>query len=95
MARLFIRHKPVEETVTHGLTENHFTVRRTTLGKYKISTFNNDLDFVYVCIVHNSLCWAARGFHVHGSGTLVRITCEPFNDDPSGQEMILADMILN
>lgn len=95
MARLFIRHKPVGETVTAGLTQNHFTVRRTTLEKYGISTFNNDMDFTYVCVVHEGTCWAARGFFVHGSGTLVRIQCVNLEDQPCVQQMLLADMILN
>lgn len=77
------------------LAENTFTMRAEYLPALGISLDNADMDFTYVCVVHNGRCWAARNFYVHSSGMMVRITCTSFDDDPSGQKMILADMILN
>lgn len=94
MARLFIRHKPVESDILPGFEENRFIMRAEFLPANGISLDNADMDFVYVCIVHNGKCWAARQFIFNDSSVLARIVCVPFNDDPSGQEMLLADMIL-
>lgn len=95
MARLFIRHEPVDVPVTQGFAAGNFNMRAEHLPTHGISLDNADMDFVYVCVVHNGHCWACRNFHIHGSTLLVRLECVPFDDDPSGQEMILADMILN
>lgn len=96
MARLFIRHKPIEYDVEESAMESRFYVSREILQEHGISYQfgGNNLDLAYVCFVHNGKCWAARFLQLMGNKQ-VRIECVPFNDDPSGQEMILADMILN
>lgn len=96
MARLFIRHKPVENPVdASALSAGSFHMALNAITDAGLSYLNNDMDFVYVCIVDKGKCWAARAFHVHASATRVRVDCVPFDEDPSGQQMILADMILN
>lgn len=95
MARLFIRHKPVDTPITEGYAPGIFTTKAEYLPALGISLVNADMDFTYVCVVHNGRCWAARNFHIHTNGAMLRINCVPFDHDPSGREMVLADMILN
>lgn len=94
MARLFIRHKPVVYEVEESVMENRYYVSREILYEHKLCVDGpNNTDVAYVCFVNNGRCWAACYFTVMGNKQ-IRIDCVPFNDDPSGQEMILADMIL-
>jgi hypothetical protein len=95
MARLFIRHEPVACTVTHGLSQGKFTVRRQVLQDAGIDVTSYSTDFVYVCIVYKGVVWAGRRFWLHSGGSLVQITAAPMEDQPCVQQMLLADMILN
>lgn len=95
MTRLFIRHKPVEGLVTHTLTPGRFVIRTSVLTSAGLDVSPSSLDVAYVCVVHEGNCWATRSFLRDNGSSLARLICVPFNDDPSGQEMILADMILN
>lgn len=95
MARLFIRHKPVECNVTSGLTPGKFTVRKQVLLDAGLSLDKFDYDYVYVCIAHNNQIWAGRSFWLHGSAVFVQITAVLLEDQQCVQEMLLADMILN
>lgn len=95
MARLFIRHKPVECEVEESVQDEVFYLPKYSLDDYEIYPgAPNNLGAIYVCIVNNGNCYAARNITVMGNKQ-IRIGCVLFNDDPSGQEMILADMILN
>lgn len=95
MARLFIRHKPVKCVVAEGINDEIFYIDERVLITRGLSTRGpNNVDVAYVCFVRDGNCWAARGFRIMANNQL-RVQCVPFNDDPSGQEMILADMILN
>lgn len=96
MARLFIRHKPVDCTVQVALSSPHlFLVRRDILTYYGIRLDAYLLDCAYVCIAHDGKIWAARSFGAHPESSIVRIQCVPMDDQPCVQEMLLADMILN
>lgn len=90
MARLFIRHKPTDADVIPNIGN---TAERAQfhLAKHHIE----GLDLCYVCFVDKGRCWAARKMFQSNGSASVAISCVPFNDDPSGQEMILADMLLN
>lgn len=95
MARLFIRHKPVECDVTVGISwtdDNDWNMRKEFMLDAK---HIHMLDLCYVCFVHDGHCWAARSKRYFSRGLRTAIVCVPFNDDPSGQQMILTDMILN
>lgn len=101
MARLFIRHEPVDCHVikpepAFKPTEWSFKVNvyYLTAAGLNLSPFSNDLH--YVCFVHEGKCWAARSVYTFGFAgqEIACFRCVPFNDDPSGQKMILADMIL-
>jgi hypothetical protein len=95
MARLFIRHKPIAYDVEESVQSNRFYVSREILNEHGIRYEGpNNTDVAYVCIVHAGNCWAARYFTQMGNKQ-IRVDCVPFSDDPSGQEMIFADMILN
>ena len=94
MPRLFIRHEPVDCTVTSGFTSGRFTVRKKELTNRGISLDKFDYDYVYGCIAHEGKIWAARSFWIHASGLLVQITSVELEDQPCVQEMLLADMIL-
>jgi hypothetical protein len=95
MARLFIHHKPVECEVDLSVLRDTFYVHRDVLYEHGLRVEGpNNTGVNYVCFVSNGNCWAAQTFKMMGNKQ-VCITCVPFNDDPSGQEMILADMILN
>lgn len=95
MARLFIRHKPVECEVDEGINDEIFYLDEQVLADHRLSTRGpNNTDVSYVCFIRDGNCWAARSFRIMGNKQL-RVECVPFNDDPSGQEMILADMILS
>lgn len=96
MARLFIRHKPVDCTVQPGVRAPHvFIVRRLVLSEHGIHLDEYLLGCVYVCIVHEGVVWAARSFHSHQDTSLVRVLCSKLEDQQCVQEMLLADMILN
>lgn len=96
MARLFIRHKPVNCTVQPGLRAPHvFVMRRAVFVDHGLSLDSYILDCVYVCFVHEGTVWAARSFHSHNDTSLVRVLCSPMEDQPCVQEMLLADLILN
>lgn len=87
MARLFIKHKPVDvQVLPSSMTKFTFYLNGKTYA---------EIDTCYVCFVHLGNCWAARRSHYSVMTKQTSFTCVPFNDDPSGQEMILADMILN
>jgi hypothetical protein len=95
MARLFIRHKPVDCVVESSVNNNVFYLDRHVLFDHKLQVYSpNNCDVTYVCIVSDGQCWDARSFNVMGNKQ-VRVNCIPFNEDPCGQQMILADMILN
>jgi hypothetical protein len=96
MARLFIRHEPVDCHVQPGLRAPHvFVVRRLSLTNNGISLDSYLNDCVYVCIVHEGVVWAARSLHSHEDTSLVRILCSKLEDQPCVQQMLLADMLLN
>ena len=96
MARLFIRHQPVEYNVEESVQENRFYVFPRILEDHGLCQAYgpNNTDVTYVCIVNRGKCWAARYFTEMGNKQ-TRIDCVDFSEDPSGQKMILADMILN
>ena len=94
MARLFIRHKPVECEVDPSVDEGVFYVHRQILYDHGILIAKFSHMYVYICFAHAGKCWAARSSGEMGNKQ-VRFTCIPFDHDPSGQEMILADMILS
>lgn len=96
MARLFIRHQPVDCTVQIGKSnKNLFLVRRSALTDNGIRTDAYLLDCVYVCVAHEGQIYAARSLAVTRDSSIVRIQCVPLEDQPCVQEMLLADMILN
>jgi len=95
MARLFIRHKPVDCTVTSGFTPGRFTVLKQVLVDAGIDLDPYSYDLVYVCIAHNRDIWAARSFWIHADSALVQVRAVVLEDQPCVQEMLLADMILN
>lgn len=96
MARLFIRHKPVDCTVAEGLNAPHvFIVRRTSLTDNGISLDAYLLDAAYVCFANSGVIWAARSFYSHPDSALVRVSCVKMDDQPCVQQMLLADMILS
>ena len=95
MPRLFIRHEPVDCTVTEGLRAPHiFIVRRRVLVGHGI-TLDNTLDLSYVCFAHNGDVWAARTVYTHPDNSLVRVLCVKMDDQPCVQQMLLTDMILD
>jgi hypothetical protein len=95
MARLFIRHKPVECKVDPSVDGESFYVHRDVLNEHGLQIDGpNNMSVAYVCFVSAGNCWAARSFRRMGNKE-IRVGCVPFSNDPSGQEMILADMILN
>lgn len=96
MPRLFIRHKPVDCTVTVGASSPHmFLVRRDVLADHRIRLDAYLLDCAYICIAHDGHIWAARSFGAHPESSIVRIQCVKMEDQPCVQEMLLADLILN
>lgn len=96
MARLFIRHKPVECTVNVGLSNKHlFLVRRDVLAAGGIHMDAYLLDCAYVCIAHEGVIYAARSFSANYDSSIVRVQCVPLEDQPCVQQMLLTDMILN
>ena len=95
MARLFIKHKPTAIAVVRGLNQETFTIRVNDLVAAGIKVETNSLDVVYLCVVEDGKCWAGRSFYIHARGTLVRLLCSNFSNTELGQQMILADMILN
>lgn len=96
MARLFIRHQPVDCVVDASITPNVFYLPRHTFDRYGLSAEEgrNNTDVTYVCVVHEGKCYAARSISIMGNKEQ-RIYCVPFDDDPSAQQMVLTDMILN
>ena len=96
MTRLFIRHQPVDCLVEESVQDNRFYIYPQILHEHGLvqGYGPNNTDPAYVCIVSNGECWAARHFTKMGNKQ-VRIDCVPFNEDPCGQQMVLADMILN
>ena len=95
MPRLFIRHKPVDCVVEDSVNDGMFYVAREILLEHRLSIHGyNNVDVAYVCIVEHGKCWAARSFELMGNKQ-IRIRCVSFDDDPSGQQMVLADIILN
>lgn len=96
MARLFIRHKPVECAVQPGLRAPHvFIVRRLVLTDHNINMDKYLLDCAYVCFTHEGVVWAARSFHAVNDSSLVRVLCVKLEDQECVQQMLLTDMILN
>lgn len=96
MARLFIKHQPVEFDVDEGVVDEVYYISREILQEHRISYQSryNNTDVAYVCFVRNGKCWAARNFSVMGNKQ-VRVECVPFNNDPLSEQMLLADLILN
>lgn len=88
MARLFIKHQPVNAIAVRvpPFTSCNFRVARRHV---------RGIECQYICFVNEGWCYAARSMYRSQNGYVITFTCVPFNDDPSGQEMILADMILN
>lgn len=96
MARLFIRHQPVDCNVQPGVRAPHvFVMRRSVLTDHGLSMDAYLLDCAYVCFVHEGIVWAARSFHAVSDSALVRVLCSPMDDQQCVQEMLLADMILS
>lgn len=95
MARLFIRHKPSIIATVRALNRGTFTIRVNDLVAAGIEVKTDSLDVAYLCVVEDGRCWAGRSFFIHASRTLARLTCADFSDTELGQQMILADMILN
>lgn len=95
MARLFIKHKPTAIAAVRGLSQGTFSIRVNDLVAAGIEVKTDSLDVVYLCVVEDGKCWAGRSFYIHASRTLVRLTCSNFSNTELGQQMILADMILN
>lgn len=99
MARLFVKHEPVECFV-------HYSVGNVKTARFRLDLDdilragldieNNSLDVFYICFVDSGKCWAARTFGINRifGRKVVLFSCIPFNNDPSGQKMILADMLL-
>lgn len=88
MARLFIRHKPVEAIAVRvpPFTNCNFRVARRHVA---------GIECQYICFVNDGHCYAARAMTRNANNDVITFSCVPFDDNPSGQEMILADMILN
>lgn len=105
MARMFIKHQPTECFVDAGsvLQLKHRHHFKTDLSNFEgtglvFKTNNLDLsDFTYVCFVENGKCWAARNYSVFKlfNKDVVNFECAPFSNNPLGEQMILADMILS
>lgn len=95
MARLFIKHQPVECEVSVGHRQGSFNIKKQILVDANLTLLPNTLDVAYVCVVHEASVWAARNFMIHNSSTMVQLTCVKMEDQPCVQEMLLADMILN
>jgi hypothetical protein len=94
MARLFIRHQPIDCEVDPSVEDGVFYVHRSVLYDHGILITRYSHMYAYICFAHEGKCWAARASKEMGNKQ-VRLECAPFDDDPSAQEMILADMILN
>ena len=95
MARLFIKHKPVSGEVEESVVSERFYVSKELLLNNHIDFASpRTLDVAYVCAVSKGKCWAARYFTTMGNKQ-IRITCHDFSNTELGQQMILADMILN
>lgn len=94
MARLFIRHEPIDCEVESSVLEEVFFVRKEELTSRGLTIVKYGLHTAYVCFVNNGKCWAARSFKIMGNKQ-VRVSCVPFNDDPSGRLMLMKDMLLN
>jgi hypothetical protein len=96
MARLFIRHKPVDCNVQMGKSsENMFLMRRDVLTAHGISLDAYSIDCAYVCVAHEGKIWAVRSFGAHPESSIVRVQCVPLDDQPCVQQMLLTGMILN
>ena len=94
MARLFIRHNPVVCEVEDGIQDQVFYIDEGILVDHLLHVDGPDnTDVTYVCFVRDGKCWAARSFRRMGNKQ-IRVGCVLFNS-ALGQEMILADMILN
>ena len=96
MARLFIKHQPIDCAVQLGFKAPHvFMVRRKVLTDAGMK-MDEYLQFCkYICFVHESAAWAALSMHGHHDTKLVRVLCAKMEDQPCVQEMLLADMILS
>lgn len=96
MARLFIRHKPVDCNVSPGLnTPGRFMLRRSVLIEHGIRLDAYLTDCAYVCFADKGEIWAASSFYSNTDTELVRVVCVRMEDQSCVQEMLLADMILS
>lgn len=96
MARLFIKHEPVEAVVT---VSPAFTVAGADSSTSKRFSLENDLvkdiELIYVCFVHEGKCYAGRSKSFHSSGTRCSIYAIPFEDNHCSRLMVLKDILLS
>lgn len=89
MARLFVKHQPVEAPALRIRTTGY-------LDAFQVPrSYVKGIECQYVCFTERGVCFAARAMERSKSGQLITFYCKPMEDQPYVQEMLLADLILN
>lgn len=89
MARLFIKHEPVDADVVRVITSGYLDAFRVLRSHVK------GIECQYICFVENGVCFAAHSMDRTNANQLIVFYCKPMKDQTCVQQMLLADMILS